>query len=62
VYKTNKTNDMTEQMINTVNERVSLMVKDPKVQEIMMTFENNDDAHNWLIKAAIATLIGVQND
>lgn len=53
---------MTEQMINTVNERVNLMVKDPKVQEIMMTFENNDDAHNWVIKAAIATLIGVQHE
>ena len=53
---------MTDEMINTVNERVLLMSKDTKIQEIMLSFENDDEAHNWLINAAVATLMGVQNN
>ena len=49
---------MKAKMINTVNERVALMVKDVNVQNIMMQFSNKEEAHNWLIKAAIATLFG----
>jgi len=52
---------MTQQMINTVTERVNEMKKNVEIQKIMMQFESNDDAYNWLVKAAIATLIGVQN-
>lgn len=52
---------MTQQMINTVTERVNEMKKDTQIQKIMMQFKTNDEAYNWLIKAAVATLIGVQN-
>lgn len=51
---------MTQQMINTVIDRVNEMKKDTQIQKIMMQFKTNDEAYNWLIKAAVATLIGVQ--
>jgi 3-methyladenine DNA glycosylase AlkC len=52
---------MTTSMINTVTERVNEMKKNVEIQKIMMQFETNEEANNWIIKAAIATLMGVQN-
>ena len=49
---------MTKQMIETVNERIAEMVKDTQIQNIMMQFGTNEDAHEWLIKIAVATLVG----
>ena len=51
---------MTNEMINTVKDRADLMMTDVQVQEIMMTFDNPKDAQEWLIKAAVATLMGAQ--
>jgi hypothetical protein len=45
-----------DQMINIVNERVNLMVKDEALQKIMIDFKTSEEAQSWLIKAAIATL------
>jgi uncharacterized protein (UPF0305 family) len=53
--------DMTQEMINAVIERVNEMKNNVEIQKIMMQFESTDDANNWLVKAAIATLMGVQN-
>lgn len=53
--------DMTQEMINAVTERVNEMKNNVEIQKIMMQFESTDDANNWLVKAAIATLMGVQN-
>jgi hypothetical protein len=52
---------MTQEMINAVTERVNEMKNNVEIQKIMMQFESTDDANNWLVKAAIATLMGVQN-
>ena len=51
---------MTQEMINTVIDRVNEMKKNVEIQKIMITFKNNDEAYDWLTKAAIATLMGVQ--
>ena len=48
---------MTQSMINTVNERVNEMVKNVEIQKIMMSFKTNEEAQEWIIKSAIATLI-----
>ena len=48
---------MNEQMINTVNERITLMIQDKNIQKKILSFENKEEAHEWIIKAAIATLI-----
>lgn len=53
---------MTQAMINTVTERVNEMKSNVEIQKIMMQFSSNEEAYNWLIKAAIATLMGVQNE
>lgn len=49
---------MNAQMIETVQNRVALMIQDSEIQKIMLTFESTEDAQNWIIKAAIATLFG----
>jgi hypothetical protein len=49
-------------MINTVTERVNQMKSNVEIQKIMMKFSSNEEAYNWLVKAAIATLMGVQNE
>lgn len=51
---------MTQEMINTVIERVNEMKQNVEIQKIMMTFKTNDEAYAWLTKASIATLMGVQ--
>lgn len=48
---------MNAQMIEVVTSRVNEMSKNSEIQKILMGFKNNDEAHNWLIKAAIATLV-----
>ena len=53
---------MTTQMIQTVKERVNEMTKNVEIQKIMMGFESTEEAKNWVIKVAIATLIVPQNE
>ena len=53
---------MTTQMIQVVQERVSEMVKNVEIQNIMMNFATTEEAQNWIIKAAIATLIVPVNE
>jgi hypothetical protein len=48
---------MTQSMINTVTERIDEMVKNVEIQKIMMSFKSNEEAQEWIIKSAIATLI-----
>ena len=50
---------MTQEMIATVIERVNEMRKNAQIQKIMMQFSSTEEAEGWIIKAAIATLIGV---
>lgn len=57
---TQKHTTMTQEMINAVIERVNEMKKNVEIQKIMMTFKTNDEAYDWLTKAAVATLLGVQ--
>lgn len=56
-----KTTTMEKQMIQTVIDRANELRKNIEVQKYMMTFKKNEDAENWLVKAAIATLIGINN-
>lgn len=58
---TTTTDQYSQEMMNVVIERVNEMKLNANIQEIMMQFKTNDDAYNWLTKAAIATLMGVQN-
>jgi hypothetical protein len=53
---------MTTQMIKTVTERVNEMTKNVEIQKIMMSFSDNEEAQDWIIKAAIATLVIPQNE
>lgn len=59
---TMNTANLPQKLTDIVIARVQEMVQNPQIQEIMMTFEIKEDAVNWVYKAAIATLIGVQND
>lgn len=47
-------------MTQIVIERVNEMKKNVEIQKIMMGFKTNDEAYNWITKAAIATLFGIQ--
>lgn len=51
---------MTQEMTNTVIARVNEMKQNVEIQKFMMQFSSNEEACNWLVKAAIATLVGVQ--
>ena len=53
-------NETTQEMTNTVIARVNEMKQNVEIQKIMMGFKTNDEAYDWLVKAAIATLMGVQ--
>ena len=53
---------MTDQMINTITARVNELKSNPEVQEILNGFKTESEANDWLIKAAIATLFGVQHN
>ena len=50
----------TQEITNTITARVNEMKKNVEIQKIMMGFKTNDEAYDWLVKAAIATLTGVQ--
>ncbi len=50
----------TTEMSNIVVERVNEMKQNVEIQKIMMGFKTNNEAYDWLVKAAIATLMGVQ--
>ena len=53
---------MTQEMIDTVIARVNEMRTNVEIQKIMMQFASTEDAESWIIKVAIATLIGVGKD
>ena len=48
---------MKTQMTQTEIDRINEMVKDPKIQELMMSFKTKEQAQEFVTKAAIATLI-----
>ena len=50
---------MTTQMIKTVQNRVKEMMQDAKIVELYNSFEKEQEGQEYIIKAAIATLIGV---
>ena len=47
-----------EQMLLMINDRIKEMVKNPEIQKIMLSFESDEEAKDWIIMAAIATLYG----
>ena len=51
---------MTSDMINSVTARVNEMMNNPEIQSIMAGFKTEVETYDWLVKAAIATLMGVQ--
>jgi len=50
---------MTTQMIETVQNRVKEMMQDAKIVELYNSFENKQEGQEYIIKAAIATLVGI---
>ena len=53
-----KTNTMTqEQMTQVVMNRATEMLKDAKINSIYQSFKTEDEAKDWIIKSALATLI-----
>lgn len=49
---------MTEQMIQTVQNRMNEMLQCPKVKAYLNTFATAEEAQNQLMLAAVATLMG----
>lgn len=49
-------------MIKTVQNRVNEMIKNAEIQNIMMSFSSTEAAQEWIIKAAIATLVIPANE
>lgn len=52
---------MTTKMINTVTERVNEMLSNPAICQHYNSFKSKDAAQEWIIMAAIATLIGARS-
>ena len=50
---------MENYLIETVQNRVKEMMQDERVVEIYNSFENEQEGQEYIIKAAIATLVGV---
>ena len=50
---------MENYLIETVQNRVKEMMQDERVIEIYNSFENDQEGQEYIIKAAIATLVGV---
>lgn len=46
-----------KQMIQTVTNRATEMLKDAKINSIYQSFKTENEAKYWLIKSALATLI-----
>jgi len=58
IVKQLKQNKMTqEQMIQVVMNRATEMLKDAKINSIYQSFKTEDEAKDWIIKSALATLI-----
>ena len=49
---------LTETVINRANE----MLKDDKINSIYQSFKTKDEAENWLVRAAVYTLITPVNE
>ena len=50
---------MTTKMIETVQKRVKEMMQDSKILELYNSFETEQEGQDYIIKVAIATLVGV---
>jgi len=46
-----------EQMTQVVMNRATEMLKDEKINSIYQSFKTEDEAKDWIIKSALATLI-----
>jgi hypothetical protein len=46
-----------EQMTQVVMNRATEMLKDAKINSIYQSFKTEDEAKDWIIKSALATLI-----
>jgi hypothetical protein len=46
-----------EQMTEVVMNRATEMLKDAKINSIYQSFKTEDEAKDWMIKSALATLI-----
>ena len=56
-------NEMTqEQMKQIVINRATEMLKDTKINSIYQSFKTEDEAKDWIIKSALATLIIPSSD
>jgi hypothetical protein len=53
---------MNAQMIKTVQDRIGSMMKDSKIIELMNQFSTAEAVQEYIIKAAVATLIIPQNE
>lgn len=52
----------TQQMTQVVVNRVNEMLKDSKINSIYQSFKNENEAQEWIIKSALATLIIPSNE
>ena len=52
----------TEQMTQVVMSRATEMLKDAKINSIYQSFKTEDEAKDWMIKSALATLIIPTNE
>lgn len=48
---------MDEQLIQTVVERANEMLKDEKINNMYQSYKTKDEADEWLLKVALATLM-----
>ena len=46
-----------EQITKIIMERANLMLKNKKINSLYQSFENKETAENWLVNAAIVSLI-----
>ena len=46
-----------EQMVQTVMNRATEILKDEKINSIYQSLKTEDEAKDWVVKAALATLI-----
>lgn len=51
-----------QEAYQTVINRANEMKQNAEINNIYQSFDNESDAKDWLIKAAIATLMGVQHE
>ena len=46
-----------EQTTKIIMERANLMLKNEKINSLYQSFKNKEEAEEWLVNAAIATLV-----